>query len=200
MQSPQARHASRDLPLWVRVVPFVAAGVILLSGYIAVLVTAPLGFVPITRASSITLNTHDDNADYRNRIQIAKIGLEVPFYSRGGAELLDKGAWHRFPDRGDPIRGGNFILSAHRFSLGLTPQGTVEKSPFYNLHKLDPGDNLRIYFSGKWYDYTVRRMYSVKPSAVEIEAPSETAKLTLYTCSLSGAADGRLVVEATLAD
>lgn len=149
--------------------------------------------------SEIDLNTADDAADTRDRIQIEKINLEVPFFT-GGPEELDKGSWHRYPDRGDPEQGGNFILSAHRFSMGTTPAETKKRSPFYNLEKLNEGDTMRIFFRGKWYSYTVTKKYNVKPNATEIEAPSETSKLTLYSCSLGGAADGRIVIEATTKD
>jgi sortase A len=149
--------------------------------------------------SEIDLNTADDATDNRDRIQIEKINLEVPFFS-GGPEELNKGSWHRYPDRGDPEQGGNFIISAHRFTIGTTPAETKKRSPFYDLDKLKEGDTMRIFFKGKWYSYTVTKKYSVKPNATEIEAPSETSKLTLYSCSLGGSADGRIVIEATTKD
>jgi sortase A len=152
-------------------------------------------------ASSIDLNTEDDAHDNRNRIQIEKLNIEVPYYGEGPGEntpaSLEKGAWWRFSDRGNPIKGGNFILSAHRFSLGLTPGGTRVKSPFYNIDKLSEGDNIRVHYEGKWYDYKVKNSYSVARDAVKIEDLSTDPKLTLYSCSLKGEADGRLVIVAS---
>lgn len=145
--------------------------------------------------SPIDLNTQDDAGDSRDRIQIKKINLEVPFFA-GDASELSKGVWWRYPERGDPEKGGNFILSAHRFELGLTPQGTKARSPFYNLNKISEGDEIRVFYENQWYEYTVTKTYSVPRTAVEIEAPSQEPKLTLYTCSLKGEADGRVVVEA----
>ncbi len=166
--------------------------------YLAYLLLTPK--LPILAGpSEIDLNTTDDATDNRDRIQIEKINLEVPFFT-GSAEELDKGAWHRYPDRGDPKDGGNFILSAHRFSIGTTPAETKKRSPFYNLEKLEVGDTMRIFYQDKWYTYTVTKKYNVKPNATEIEAPSETSKLTLYSCSLNGSADGRIVIEATTKD
>ena len=166
--------------------------------YLAYLLLTPK--LPILAGpSEIDLNTADDATDNRDRIQIEKINLEVPFFT-GSAEELDKGAWHRYPDRGDPKDGGNFILSAHRFSIGTTPAETKKRSPFYNLEKLEVGDTMRIFYQDKWYTYTVTKKYNVKPNATEIEAPSETSKLTLYSCSLNGSADGRIVIEATTKD
>lgn len=147
--------------------------------------------------SSIDLDTSDDAADTRDRIQIAKINLEVPFYS-GGTEMLERGAWHRYPERGNPEKGGNFILSAHRFELGVTPQQTKEKSPFYNVGRLAVGDEIKIFYGMHWYVYRINKIYNVKPDEVSIESPSDSAKLTLYTCTMKGSTDGRVVLEATL--
>lgn len=149
--------------------------------------------IPVS--SSIDLNIADDEQDMRNRIQIEKINLEVPYFE-GDASMLNKGAWWRFAERGNPKDGGNFILSAHRFYLGLTPSGTRKRSPFYNLDKLEPGDRIRTFYDNQWYDYLVTKKYSVKPNAVEIEAPTESPRMTLYTCTLRGSADGRVVIEA----
>jgi sortase A len=139
--------------------------------------------------------TTPDNADY---IIIPKINLNVAIVTGTNEAALPKGAWHRFPERGDPIKGGNFILSAHRFLLGWTPQQTRAKSPFYSIDKLNVGDTITIIYKGKTYSYHITKTYSVKPNQVSIEDPSTTAKLTLYSCTLKGSADGRSVIEAQL--
>lgn len=184
---------------WMQIGSLVLACAMIGAGaYLAWLLIAPK--VPaLAGKSEIDLNTADDATDTRDRIQIEKINLEVPFFT-GGPEELEKGSWHRFPDRGDPEQGGNFILSAHRFTIGTTPAETKKRSPFYNLDKLNVGDTLRIFFKGKWYNYTITKKYDVKPNQTEIEAPSETSKLTLYSCSLGGSSDGRIVLEATTKD
>ena len=166
--------------------------------YLLVLTQIPR-FQKIPVTSSIDLNTDDDNSDQRDRIQIKKLNLEVPYFT-GDASSLEKGSWWRFPERGNPKKGGNFILSAHRFFLGLTPQGTRARSPFYRLNELDPGDEIRVYYKKQWYDYKVTKNYSVKPNAVEIEETTKKAKMTLYTCSLAGSADGRVVIDAKPVD
>lgn len=131
-----------------------------------------------------------------NFVKIERINALVPFYEGNSEATLEKGAWHRYPERGDPVKGGNFILSAHRFKLGLTPNQTKERSPFYHLDEVQVDDTIDVFFDGQWYSYKVTKTYSVSPEAVEIENPSEEAKLTLYTCSLKGSADGRVVIEA----
>lgn len=127
-----------------------------------------------------------------DRVYIPKIGVDVAI-NTGGAEALNDGAWHRFPERGDPMQGGNFILSAHRFAIGLTPGETRRLSPFYHVDQLRVGDQILVDFQGKRYGYEITSHNEVKPDQVEIEAPSDTPKLTMYTCTLKGETDGREV-------
>lgn len=131
-----------------------------------------------------------------NRLYIPQIGVDVAIVEGNDDSALRQGAWHRQPQYGNPAAGGNFILSAHRFQLGRTPQGTLKKSPFYAIDKLKPGHRLWVDYSNRRYEYIVSRRYAVKPSQVEIETRSSTPKLTLYSCTLRGAADGREVIEA----
>ncbi len=152
-----------------------------------------LNFIPTPNSIGST----QDITDQRNRLQIEKIDLEVAYHT-GGPEALNEGAWWRHSDRGNPKDGGNFILSAHRFYIGLTPQATRAKSPFYRLEEVNVGDTMRVFYDGQWYEYRATEKYTVKPDAVAIEAPSNEAKMTLYTCTLGGSADGRVVIEATL--
>lgn len=127
-----------------------------------------------------------------DRIVIPKVGINVEFRP-GGPEILNDYAWHRYPERGDPVKGGNFIVSAHRFEIGLTPGETMRKSPFYHVEKVNIGDQVIIDYKGKRYGYEITEKKEVKPNQVEIENPSDTAKLTIYTCTLGGENDGRQV-------
>ena len=133
--------------------------------------------------------------DTFDAVIIPSIGVNVEFRS-GGENILNDYAWHRYPERGNPEIGGNFVLSAHRFKIGLTPGETKRNSPFYNVDKLKNGDPIYVRWKNKMYKYKISKKYNVKPTQVEIEAPSEQPKLTLYTCSLGGSADGRVVLEA----
>lgn len=129
------------------------------------------------------------------QIIIPKIGVNVEI-KEGNQSVLKTGAWHRFPERGDPENGGNFIVSGHRFVMGYTPKRTKQQSFFYNIDKLIVGDTILIDWHAKRYDYKITKIYTVKPNQVEIEAPSDDPKLTLYTCTLNGSNDGRVVLEA----
>lgn len=137
----------------------------------------------------------------QNVLYIPKIGLEVPFLT-GDERVMEEGAWHRYPERGDPETGGNFILSAHRFIMKWTPTATMTSSPFYNVGKLNEGDEILVDYNGKRYTYVITKKYAVKPTDVEIEDPVKDrqadAKLTLYSCTLQGSGDGRDVFEAKL--
>jgi sortase A len=189
------RHDKKQNTLKRKILLGISLLLIFAGGYLLYLTLAPTKVISPLTPSAIDLNTEDDDEDMRNRIQIEKINLEVPFFE-GDASTLEKGSWWRFPERGNPEKGGNFILSAHRFYLGLTPQGTRERSPFYNLEKLEVGNQIRVFYEKEWYDYIVTDKYEVKPNAVEIEWPTEEHRLTLYTCTLGGSADGRVVIEA----
>lgn len=130
-----------------------------------------------------------------NRIYIPQLGVDLPF-APGDARVLESGAWHRQPQHGNPEQGGNFVLSAHRFEMGWTPQQTVQKSPFYRIDRLKKDDEFFVDYNGNRYAYKVSRLYGVPRTATDIEGPSDIAKLTLYSCDLRGESAGRVVVEA----
>lgn len=128
-----------------------------------------------------------------NRLYITKIDVNVT-YASGDESVLEQGAWWRQPQNGNPVDGGNFVLSAHRFIMGLTPQQTLRKSPFYNIDKLKTGDELVVDYDGKRYTYEISKIFSVTPDAIEIENRTSEPQLTLYSCTLGGSADGREVI------
>lgn len=131
-----------------------------------------------------------------NRLYIPQINVDVAVVTGQSDATLERGAWHRVPENGDPTRGGNFVLSAHRFNLGMTPTQTRAKSPFYHIDKLKEGDQLYVDFDGIRYAYAVTKTYKVDRTATEIEQRSDSPKLTLYSCDLRGEKAGREVVEA----
>ena len=132
-----------------------------------------------------------------NRLYIPKIDINVP-YNSGTEEVMEHGAWWRKPENGNPADGGNFVLSAHRFVMGLTPQRTLNKSPFYNIGKLNEGDQIVVDYEGKRYVYNIDKKYTTKPTDVDIENRTEKPQLTLYSCTFGGADDGRDVFIASL--
>jgi len=128
-----------------------------------------------------------------NRIIIPKIAVSSEIFS-GNSSVLNKGSWHRYPDRGDPEQGGNFIIAAHRYVVQWTPQRTVKQSVLYNINLVTLGDKIFIDWNGKRIEYVVTETKTVKPNDSTIELSTSTPQLTLYTCTLKGVNDGREVV------
>ncbi len=165
------------------------------GGYVALLVFSPV-IAPAITMKPIDLKALPAPAVGVNRIIIAPIGVNIPYGTNGKASL-DEGAEWRYPDRGNPETGGNFIIAAHRFSIQPTPQGTIEKSPFYNIDKLKVNDPIVVDYNGKRYGYKVSEISTVKPDDISIEARSDTPHMTLYTCELGGSEAGRVVIKAS---
>lgn len=172
----------------------VVAFSMLAAGIYLLILTASPTVAPLLATSQIDVASLPEPTADENRIIIPKIGVNIHYES--GAAALDRGAEWRYPERGNPEIGGNFIIAAHRFSIQPTPQGTIEKSPFYNIDKLAIDDKIVVDYNGARYAYQIDKMFDVKPTQIEIEAPSETPKLTLYSCELSGPEAGRVVVTA----
>lgn len=132
----------------------------------------------------------------QNRLYVPKIGVDVEVVTGVDEKALEGGAWHRQPQNGDPVSGGNFVLAAHRFNLGLTPFDTRAKSPFYHIDKLQAGDDIYVDYGGVRYAYKVESMYKVGSEQTSIEARSKSPKLTMYSCNIAGPEKGRDVIEA----
>lgn len=132
-----------------------------------------------------------------NRLYIPQINVDIAIVKGDTEAVLELGAWNRMPENGNPIEGGNYVLSAHRFNLGWTPTQTKIKSPFYRIDKLVEGDQIYVDYEGVRYAYSITKRYSVDRTATEIEQRSDESKLTLYSCDLRGEKAGREVIEAT---
>jgi len=162
--------------------------------YVLILVLAPI--IPPPSQPEILYTQTQAEQIQENRLYIPKISVDVAI-TEGTSEIaLEKGAWHRKPENGNPEKGGNFVLSAHRFELGMTPQQTRAKSPFYHIDKVQTGDKIYVDYNQKRYTYEVTKKYQVDRHAVYIENTSSDPKLTLYSCDLRGEAAGREVIEA----
>lgn len=133
-----------------------------------------------------------------NRLYIPKINVDIATLTVEGDELsaVSDGAVHRSPQSGNPKDGGNYVLAAHRFQLGLTPQQTRAKSPFYHMNKLDAGDEVYVDYEGIRYAFKIVERKFVDPTAPEVEAKSNSDQLTLYSSEQSGPGATREVVVA----
>ena len=100
------------------------AGLLFAGGlYVLSLAAAPT-IAPYIGLQQIDASALEAPSSTDNRVIIPKIGVDIA-YGTDGKAALDRGAWWRYPDRGNPDKGGNFIIAAHRFSLAATPQETV---------------------------------------------------------------------------
>lgn len=117
-----------------------------------------------------------------NRLYIPKINADIMIALVEGDEAFafEKGAVQRSSNSGDPKEGGNYVLTANRFSLGLTPMETKAKSPFYHLDKLSAGDDIYIDYQGIRYAYKVEERKAVE-DVTQVEERTDEPQLTLYT-------------------
>lgn len=127
----------------------------------------------------------------RNTLVIPQIGVDSPVIEGIGPDALNSGLWRR-PHTSTPDKGGNTVLTGHRFLYSSGPK------TFYNLDKMKVGDKFFMYWDGKEYDYEVVDMFIVDPEQIEIEDDTEEPLLTLYTCTPLWTAKQRLVVRSKL--
>ncbi len=127
-----------------------------------------------------------------NRLIIPTIGVHIPIVEGNDESVLYKGAWRR-PNTGTPDKGGNTVITGHRFHY-IPPNNKT----FYNLNKVVKDSKVFVFWKEKEYIYKVYETFIVEPTQVEIEEPMEGNILTLYTCHPLWTADKRLVVRAKL--
>ena len=102
---------------------------------------------------------------------------------------LWKGIWHKKPT-GDPVNGGNMVITAHRFLY------TGYQDTFYHLPKVQPGEEILLEWGGEEYRYEVTETFEVNADQIEIEETTEEHILTLYTCTPLWTSQKRFVVRA----
>lgn len=122
------------------------------------------------------------------RIEIPALQLRLAALVGVDATTLAKGPG-RYPDSALPGAAGNVAFAGHRTQRGLP-------SFFYQLNRLQPGDEIRVVSRGRLATYTVERVFVVPPTAVEVVGPTPYPALTLTTCDPPGADDNRLIVRA----
>jgi len=120
-----------------------------------------------------------------NRLFIPKLGLSELVYD-GAHEPLSKGVIHR-PRTSTPDEDSNTVLVGHRFMYS-------ERGVFYHLDKLVVGDEITVHWQLSRYNYRVTEVKVVPPSEISVEASTDEAILTLYTCTPLWSSKDRLVV------
>lgn len=151
------------------------------------------------QALSAQLQPEDDGQDQtasypkENRLVVPSMLLDVPILEGKNESVLRDGIWRR-PNASTPAQGGNTVIVGHRFTY-TNPRGT-----FYELHRPKPGDEIGVFWEGKRYLYTVTETKVVPATEISVEAPTDSPRLTLYTCTPLWLPKDRLVVIAEPSD
>lgn len=132
-----------------------------------------------------TLDTAEIDRN-KNQLYIPSIRLVQPILEGQNPNTVNRGVW-RLPDSSTPPQKSNTVLVGHRFSY-------KNPSIFYQLDKVQAGDNIYVSWDKKIYVYEVDQVRTVLPNAKNVEAPSKEAKLTIYTCTPLWSTSHRLVV------
>jgi LPXTG-site transpeptidase (sortase) family protein len=130
-----------------------------------------------------------------DRLVIRKIGVNIPIIESPSEEYgLSRGTWI-VPDGSTPDKGGNTILTGHRFKY-LPPSNLT----FYLLDKMVPGDKIYVFWRGHDYYYDIKEVKRVEKTEMSIVEPTQDDRLTIYTCDPIFSQDRRLVVVAELTE
>lgn len=146
---------------------------------------------PLVQANSqpvVASDTPSEQIPTDNTLVLPSISLQEVVHEGAGPATLASGLWRR-PHTSTPDTGGNTVIAGHRF----TYRGAAV---FYHLDKVKIDDVVVLYWEGKKYVYTVSKISIVPPTAIEVEAPTDTPRLTLYTCTPLWTSTNRLVIEA----
>lgn len=137
-------------------------------------------------------------------IQIPKLQINAPIIanvdwqnSNVYQEALSRGIAHA---RGSsfPSQLGNVFLFAHSAKNWL--EANRFNAVFYLTSKLNPEDEIQLYYQGKPYQYRVISKSIVSPEDVSSlnHSPKDQSILTLMTCWPPGTTYKRLIIKATL--
>lgn len=124
-----------------------------------------------------------------NRLIIPKIMVNAPITATDNeAYGLSLGSW-LYPKGSTPDKGGNTILTGHRFKY-LPPSNLT----FYLLDKLEIGDVVTVIWKNKDYFYKVRQIKTVPETDLSPYDKSDKPILTMFTCTPIFSTSHRLVV------
>lgn len=125
------------------------------------------------KQTSFTIN---DQTMYRPLIgeqfanlKIDTVSLEVPILQGEGNAELRKGVGHYVLSL-LPGEGGNVVLSGHR------------ETAFYALKDVSLGDQVTVETDYGTYIYQIADIYITTPDDVTPTEPTDTERLTMYTC------------------
>jgi sortase A len=122
------------------------------------------------------------------RIQIPAIGIDAQIVAGDSWDQLKKGVGHHIGSA-NPGERGNLVLSAHNDVFGEI---------FRHLDQLQPGDEVLVYSGSQRYRYTISQQRLVRPTQVEVMAPTNEPTVTLISCYPYLVNNQRIVVSGQL--
>ena len=125
------------------------------------------------------------------RLEIPRIDVNRIVVEGASAEELKKGPGH-FPETPLPGQLGNAAIAGHR---------TTHLHPFYDIDKLDPGDEIIVTTLNGHYVYRVTGTDVVSPDDYALVIPTTDptkATLTLVSCTPKYSSSHRIVVRSEL--
>lgn len=124
-------------------------------------------------------------------IKIPSIDVDWAFVEGVKAKDIEKGPGH-FRESPMPGQIGNTAIAGHR---------TTHGQPFFDLDKVEPGDEIITITDDGTYVYEITESLVVSPTDYAAVVPPfmvDTATLTLVTCTPAYTAQSRLVVRAVI--
>src|SRR4051812_5695039 len=125
------------------------------------------------------------------RLEIPRMDLNRIVVEGATAEALTKGPGH-FPETPLPGQLGNAAIAGHR---------TTHLHPFFDIDKLQPGDEIVVTTLNGRYTYSVTGTEIVGPDDYNLVIPTTDvtkATLTLVSCTPRYSASNRIVVHSEL--
>jgi sortase A len=127
-----------------------------------------------------------ENGDAIARLEIPSIGVNDIIVAGVGTSDLKKGPGH-YPDTPLPGQLGNAAIAGHRTTYG---------QPFFDVDKLEPGDEIIVTTLSGRFVYRVTGQEIVDPSDYGVVATvnPDVANLTLTSCNPKWTAQQRIVI------
>ncbi|WKZ30147.1 MAG: sortase [Candidatus Dojkabacteria bacterium] len=131
-------------------------------------------------------------SEHDSRLIIPSANIDGPVVGGTTDKSMNKGFWH-YPTSAASFQYGNTVLIGHRY-LKVPPH----KDTFYNLDKVNPGDEIMIRTPDGIITYVVTEKKVIEKTYVEILEHSADPQLTLITCHPLWTSRQRLVIMARL--
>lgn len=136
-------------------------------------------------------NNSKNNLEEQNVLYIPALNVATPINNtQNPDESLRDGVWMD-PSSDNLAENGNTVVVGHRFVFNPNTE-----SPFYHLHRLTKGDEIKVFWEGQEKTFMVSETLTVQPDAISTVYQDRRNTLTLYTCAPLFSNAQRLVVRA----